>query len=103
MQSGHLHGAGKRRGGGSGSVKSRKPKKKKLDGPVTGHYTLRIPGMHCQNCVNSVTRGINSIDGASAKVSLRKKSAEVSCDRDIDKADLIRAVESAGFEVESIS
>ena len=99
----HFKGEGACCGGGSGSVKSRKPKKKKLDGPVTGHYTLRIPGMHCQNGVNSVTRGINSIDGASAKVSLRKKSAEVSCDRDIDKADLIRAVESAGFEVESIS
>ena len=99
----HFKGEGACCGGGSGSVKSRKPKKKKLDGPVTGHYTLRIPGMHCQNCVNSVTRVINSIDGASAKVSLRKKSAEVSCDRDIDKADLIRAVESAGFEVESIS
>lgn len=88
--------------GGSCPGSARLPKKK-LDGPVTGHYTLRIPGMHCQNCVNSVTRVINSIDGASAKVSLKKKSAEVSCDRDIDKADLIRAVESAGFEVESIS
>lgn len=99
----HFKGEGACCGGGSGTVKTRKPKKKKLDGPVTGHYTLRIPGMHCQNCVNSVTRVINSIDGASAKVSLREKSAVVYCDRDIDKADLIRAVENAGFEVESIS
>ena len=99
----HFKGEGACCGGGSGTVKTRKPKKKKLDGPVTGHYTLRIPGIHCQNCVNSVTRVINSIDGASAKVSLREKSAVVYCDRDIDKADLIRAVENAGFEVESIS
>ena len=99
----HFKGEGACCGGGSGTVKTRKPKKKKLDGPVTGRYTLRIPGMHCQNCVNSVTRVINSIDGASAKVSLREKSAVVYCDRDIDKADLIRAVENAGFEVESIS
>ena len=83
--------------------KEQKAKEKETGRSGDGALYTQNPGMHCQNCVNSVTRGINSIDGASAKVSLRKKSAEVSCDRDIDKADLIRAVESAGFEVESIS
>ena len=73
------------------------------DGPVTAHYTIEISGMHCQNCVNGVTRAINAIDGAAAKVSLKNNSAEVSCDRDVDKEKLKRAVEDAGFKVVSIS
>ena len=98
----HFKGEGACCGGGSGTVKRPKPKKKKLDGPVTGHYTIEISGMHCQNCVNNVTRAINAIDGATAKVSLRKHSAEVSCDRDVDKEELKRAVEEAGYNVVSI-
>ena len=86
----HFKGEGACCGGGSGTVKSRKPRKKKLDGPVIGRYTVRISGMHCQNCVNSVTNAINSIAGASAKVSLHSKSAEVSFDRDIDREELNR-------------
>ena len=99
----HFKGEGACCGGGSGTVKSRKPRKKKLDGPVIGHYTVRISGMHCQNCVNSVTNAINSVAGASAKISLHSKSADVSFDRDVDKEELKRAVEKAGFEVVSIS
>lgn len=99
----HFKGEGSCCGGGSGAVKGKKPGKKKLDGPAVGHCTIRISGMHCQNCVNSVTKALNSIDGIAAKVSLRNKCAEVSYDRDIDKDDLIRAVQTAGFEVESIS
>ena len=99
----HFKGEGACCGGGSGTVKRPKPKKKKLDGPVTGHYTIKISGMHCQNCVNGVTRAINAVDGAAAKVSLRKNSAEVSCDRDVDKEELKRAVEDAGYKVISIS
>ena len=82
---------------------SRKMPKKKLEGPVMGHYTIEISGMHCQNCVNGVTRAINAVNGAAAKVSLRKNSAEVSCDRDVDKEELKRAVEDAGYKVISIS
>ena len=98
----HFKGEGACCGGGSGTVKRPKPKKK-LDGPVTGHYTIEISGMHCQNCVNGVTRAINAVDGAAAKVSLRKNSADVSCDRDVDKEELKRAVEDAGYKVISIS
>ena len=87
----HFKGEGACCGGGSGTVRRPKPKKKKLN------------GMHCQNCVNGVTRAINAIDGAAAKVSLKNNSAEVSCDRDVDKEKLKRAVEDAGFKVVSIS
>ena len=73
----HFKGEGSCCGGGSGAVKGKKPGKKKLDGPAVGHCTIRISGMHCQNCVNSVTKALNSIDGVAAKVSLRNKCAEV--------------------------
>ena len=89
-------------GGGSGSVRTKKTKKKKLDGPVIGKRTIEISGMHCRNCVNSVTRALNSIDGVAAKVSLRDSRADVLLDRMVDENDLRHAVEGAGFKVISI-
>ena len=99
----HFKGEGACCGGGSGQVKTKRPKKKKLDGPVIGTRTIKISGMDCQNCVNSVTRALNSLDGVSAKVSLRDNSAEVSFDRSVEEDRLRRAVEDAGFEVLSIT
>ena len=99
----HFRGEGACCGVGSGSVKTKKVKKKTLDGPVTGQRTIRISGMHCRNCANSVTNALNAIDGVSAKVSLKDNTAEVSFDRTVDDADLKQAVEKAGFEVVSIS
>ena len=99
----HFRGEGACCGGGSGSVKTKKAKKKTLDGPVTGQRTIRISGMHCRNCANSVTNALNAIDGVSAKVSLKDNTAEVSFERTVDDADLKQAVEKAGFEVVSIS
>lgn len=99
----HFRGEGACCGGGSGSVKTKKAKKKTLDGPVVGRRTIRISGMHCQNCVNSVTNALNSIDGVSAEVSLKDNCAEVSCDRPVDDIDLKQAVEKAGFKVVGIS
>lgn len=99
----HFKGEGACCGGGSGGVKPKKPKRKTLDGPVIGRRTIRISGMHCQNCVNSVTSALNAIDGVSAKVNLKDNRAEVSYDRAVDESVLKQAVEGAGFEVVSIS
>ena len=99
----HFKGEGACCGGGSGQVKTKRPKKKKLDGPVIGTRTIKISGMHCQNCVNSVTRALNSLDGVSAKVSLRDNSAEVSFDRSVRRHRLRRALEDARFEVLNIT
>ena len=99
----HFRGEGACCGGGSGSVKTKKAKKKTLHGPVIGRRTIRISGMHCQNCVNSVTNALNAIEGVSANVKLKDNSAEVSYDRPVDVADLKQAVEKAGFKVVSIS
>lgn len=49
--------------------------------------------MHCENCKNKVEKNINQIDGAVAKVNLRKDTAVVSMDRNISDTDLIQTVE----------
>ncbi|HJA80868.1 MAG TPA: heavy-metal-associated domain-containing protein [Candidatus Mediterraneibacter intestinipullorum] len=82
---------------------SRQTPKKKLSGSVVGKKTIAISGMQCQNCVNSVTKALNGLDGVAAKVNLNNGMAEVSCDREVDEADLKRAVEAAGFKVVNIS
>ena len=82
--------------GGGGELR---PEHKKLDGPVTEE---KIISMSCENCRNRVERAINKIDGASARVNLRKKEAVVSLDREIDDETLKNAVESAGYKVVSV-
>ena len=84
----HLKGEGACCGGGS------KPEipKKKLDGTKLGEKTMKITGMHCENCVASVTRAINRIDGA----------AVVSYDREISNEELKKVVEDRGYHVVSI-
>ena len=94
----HLKGEGACCGGGS------KPEipKKKLDGTKLGEKTMKITGMHCENCVASVTRAINRIDGAAAKVNLKKGEAVVSYDREISNDELKKVVEDRGYHVVSI-
>ena len=88
-------------GGGGGN--SSKPKRKFLDGPVIGTKTIRIEGMHCQHCVDSVTSALNEIEGVVAEVDLKKEIATVSYDRSISEGDLREAVKKAGFTCLSIS
>ncbi len=98
----HFKGEGACCGGGSGTVKTKKPKKKKLDGPVVAKRTVEISGMHCQNCANSVTRALNWIDGVAARVNLHTNRAEVLMDRMVDEDELKHAVEEAGYGVVDI-
>lgn len=65
-------------GGGSGLIKT-EIEEKVLDHPAIG-----------------------KIEGASAKVNLKKEEAVVSYDREIDDDDLKKAVEEAGFKVVDI-
>lgn len=95
----HLKGESPCCGGGSGELP---PEQKVLDGPVLGKKTLRIQGMTCEHCVNRVTKALNQVDGAAAKVSLRGKKAVVSYDREIEEAVLRKAVEDAGYEVSAV-
>ena len=90
----HFKGEGACCGGASS-----KPKKKKLKGKVVCTYTFGIDGMHCRNCANAVTRAINDIDGASAKVNLKRKTAKVYCNREIDICVIKNVVEKRGYKV----
>ena len=52
--------------------------------------------------MKSVMEAIDKIEGASAKVNLKKEEAVVSYDREIDDDNLKKAVEEAGFKVVDI-
>lgn len=56
-------------------------------------------GMHCEHCRRSVTDALSALDGVAAKVRLADGTAIVAYERSVSDEELIRAVESAGFEV----
>lgn len=76
-----------------------KPKKKKLKSKICCTYNFHVEGMHCKNCANAVIEAVNDIDGASAKVNLKKKSVKVWCDRKIDEKVIIEAINKRGYKV----
>lgn len=63
--------------------------------------TLPITGMHCANCVNTVSRALKKVDGVlEAEVNYATERATVMLDAGLaNKADLIAAVENAGYGV----
>ena len=73
--------------------------KKRLKGSVISKKLVYIDGMKCDSCAKRAAGAINALDGAAAKVSLRKKRAEVALSREIPDEDIIRAVERMGFSV----
>ena len=73
-----------------------------LENPKLGEKVVEISGMHCENCVFSVTKAINRIEGASADVDLKKKRAIVSYDREVSEDAIRKAVEQEGFKVTEI-
>lgn len=85
-------------GGGS---RSAKVPEKKLDN-VIGQKIVRVDGMTCDHCKGWVEKAINEIDGASAKVDLKKKVAVVSLARELSNEEIIAAVKKAGYRVVEI-
>ena len=79
-----------------------KPPKKRLRNQVIKTYIFQIEGMHCQNCANTVTRSINEMDGAAAKINLKKHEAKIFCDREIDALSIKNAIERKGYKVTGI-
>ena len=61
---------------------------------------LGIEGMHCDGCVNRLTKVLIALDGVvDAKVSLENKSAEIEYDEnELELDDIKQAVSDAGFE-----
>lgn len=82
-------------GGGSALVEV---PEKKLD-KVIATKTVIIDGMTCDHCKAWVEKAINEIDGASAKVNLKKREAMVSMEREISDEELRLAISRAGYRV----
>lgn len=93
----HFEGEGSCCGGGGGD--SIKVNKKKLDGDVVAKKIMHIEGMHCEKCKNRVENAINRIDGAVAKVNLKKNIAEINMTKEIADDILSSAVEYEDYKV----
>ena len=96
----HFKGEGSCCKGGSSILKTGE---KKLDGPVVSEKRIRVSGMHCENCAETVKRAIDSIDGASGSVDYRSGIAIVRTDRTIDDIVIKKKLEDSGYKVDSIS
>ncbi|WP_156628778.1 heavy metal translocating P-type ATPase [Mycobacterium sp. 1274756.6] len=59
---------------------------------------LDLRGMTCASCAARVERGLNRLEGVRATVNLAIERAHVDHDPSVSPADLIRAVESAGYQ-----
>ena len=65
---------------------------------------LKITGMHCASCAQSVERALANVDGVTAAaVNLLTESARVEHGAGVSAADLIASVEGAGFQAQGIS
>ena len=63
---------------------------------------LTINGMTCPHCNVRVENALNGVNGVKARVNAGAKCALVNCSEDITNADLIHAVQKAGYEVVKI-
>lgn len=94
----HFKGEGGCCGGGSAPVEV---PEKKLEN-VIGTKTVVVDGMTCEHCKGWVEKAINGIDGASAKVNLRKREAVVSMEREVSDAEIRAVLSQAGYRVVEI-
>jgi len=90
----HFKGEGGCCGGGS----SVKVKRKKLK-QVVKQRTVVIDGMTCEHCKARVESRLNSLDGVLAKVNLKRKTAVVSMEKDVEDEVIKKTIENAGYEV----
>ncbi|MDO4665679.1 MAG: copper-translocating P-type ATPase [Actinomycetaceae bacterium] len=64
---------------------------------VDASVDLAISGMSCAACVNRVQRKLNKVEGATATVNLATESAHIALAHPVDPAELVAAVEKAGY------
>ena len=67
------------------------------DGRPFAEVDLAIEGMTCASCVARVEKRLNRVDGVTATVNLPLESAHVVLASDVTDADLVAAVEKAGY------
>src|SRR5690554_3585012 len=64
---------------------------------VVGTIDLAVSGMTCASCVARVEKKIGKVPGASAVVNLATETARVELTEDVDPAEIVKAVEAAGY------
>jgi copper chaperone CopZ len=65
----------------------------------TGHAFDLYPLLTYEHCKNRVENALNRLEGVSAKVNLKKKTAVVSMEKEVEDMQLQKAVEQAGYKV----
>lgn len=93
----HYRGEGGCCGGGSDA----KAKRKKLK-TVVKQRTVIVEGMTCNHCKSRIESRLNAIDGVSARVNLKKKTALVSMEREVSDQQIREVIENAGYQVAEI-
>ena len=73
-----------------------------LSGKIVTRMNVYIDGMHCMNCINSVTRSLQKLDQVSAKVDLKKNMAYVESTRNVGDDEITFAIERLDFNVTRI-
>lgn len=63
---------------------------------------IGIEGMHCEGCVGRATRALESIEGVSAKVDLKKNSAVIDLKNDVEDEVLRQVLENANLKLTTI-
>lgn len=67
------------------------------------HITLRITGMTCEHCANTVEEALSGVlDVVSAKVSYHDKVASVTAQSEFNTDTLVRTVKASGYNAEII-
>ncbi len=92
----HFKGEGACCGGSATPVR-----KKKLS-RVTERHLLKIDGMHCKHCENTVTEIINDFDGAAGRVNLKRGQAIVLCETEVDIEAIMEKLKKRGYGAELI-
>src|SRR5450755_3792127 len=64
---------------------------------LTERIELPITGMTCASCANRIERKLNKLDGVTASVNYATETASVEYDEVVEVAQLIAAVEAAGY------
>jgi copper ion binding protein len=62
--------------------------------------SIKVAGMTCQHCVNSVTEEVTRIEGVnSVNIDLATGTVDIESEGELSSEDLESAVEEAGYEV----
>ena len=66
--------------------------------------TLKIEGMMCMHCVAHVQKALESVEGIEkVDVDLKKKTAIVELNKEVENQTLTQVIAQAGYEVKKIS